>query len=307
MATRSAASVSELAQRLASGRFTITAELVPPVSSDPDEIIKRAVPLKGLATAVNVTDGAGAKVHLSSLAASRILVESGIEPILQMTCRDRNRLALQSDLLGAMAFGIRNLLMVTGDDPKAGDQPDAKPVFDLDSTRLLALAHRLATERRLASGALVRGPTELFLGAAALPMDPPAGWTAADLVAKAEAGAQFVQTQFCMDLGVVRHWTRRLEELGLTGRLKVLIGIAPLASARSARWMRERLYGTIIPDAVIDRLDRVADPNREGVKICVELLHELAAIPGIAGAHLMAPANPDAIPAAIAAFAATGK
>jgi methylenetetrahydrofolate reductase (NADPH) len=300
----SAEGITELSRRLASGRFTITAELVPPLSSDPVEVVRRAIPLKGLAAAVNVTDGAGARAHLSSLVAAHILIENGIEPILQMTCRDRNRLALQSDLLGALAFGIRNLLVVTGDDPKTGDQPDAKPVFDLDSTGLLTLAHRLATERRLASAAIVRGSTALFLGAAAVPFDPPVGWFAADLAAKADAGAKFLQTQFCMDMGVVRRWTRRLEELGLLGRLKVLVGVAPLASARSARWMRQRLYGTMIPEALIDRIDKAADPGREGVVICAELLHELAAIPGVAGAHLMAPANPDAIPEAIGAFLA---
>ncbi len=302
----SATGVSELARRLESGHFTITAELVPPVSSDPNEVARRVLPLKGLATAVNVTDGAGAKAHLSSLAAARILIENGIEPILQMTCRDRNRLALQSDLLGALAFGVRNLLVVTGDDPKAGDQPDAKPVFDLNSTGLLAMAHRLASERRLASGGLVSGPTELYLGAAALPVDPPADWFPRDLAAKADAGARFLQTQFCMDMRVVRRWTRRLDELGLTRRLKILIGLAPLASARSARWMRQRLYGTIIPDALIDRLDHAADPRREGINICTELLHELGTIPGVAGAHLMAPANPDAIPETLAAFPPAG-
>jgi methylenetetrahydrofolate reductase (NADPH) len=301
----SAEGESELERRLEGGRFTLTAELVPPVSSDAQDVIKRALPLKGLATAVNVTDGAGARAHLSALAAARILIENGIEPILQMTCRDRNRLALQGDLLGALVFGIHNLLVVTGDDPKVGDQPDAKPVFDLDSTRLLALAHRLASERRLGSGTPVKGPTALYLGAAAVPVDPPAGWSAGDLVAKADAGAKFLQTQFCMDMGVVRRWTGRLDELGVLGRLKVLVGIAPLASTRSARWMRQRLYGTIIPDPLIERLGQAADPRREGVNICVELLHELAAIPGVAGAHLMAPANPQAIPEAIAAFTAS--
>ena len=307
MAMASPQPVSELARRLESGLFAITAELVPPLSSDPEEVVKRAAPLKGLAVAVNVTDGAGARVRLSSLAAARILVENGIEPVLQMTCRDRNRLALQSDLLGALALGIRNLLVVTGDDPKAGDEPDAKPVFDLDSTGLLALAHRLSSEQRLASGATVSGPTGLYLGAAALPVDPPAGWFPTDLVKKADAGARFVQTQFCMDVGVVQRWTGRLAELGLTERLKVLVGVAPLPSARSARWMRERLFGTIIPDAVIARLDKAADARREGVAICAELLHELAAIPGVAGAHIMAPQNPRGIAETIAIFAASAR
>jgi len=295
---------SAFARRLAGGRFTITAELVPPVSSDPADVLARAMPLKGLATAVNVTDGAGARAHLSSLVAAQILSAHGIEPILQMTCRDRNRIALASDLLGALALGLRNVLIISGDHPKAGDQPAAKPVFDLDSKGLLELAQRISGERRLPSGTPVRGPTQLFLGAAALPIDPPADWSPADLVAKADSGARFVQTQFCMDMAVVRRWIGRLHALGLTRRLKILIGIAPLASARSARWMRARLFGTIIPDHLIERLDKADDPRREGVRICVELLHELQEIPGVAGAHVMAPQNPSAIPEAIAAFGA---
>src|SRR5579884_4017570 len=171
---------SAFARRLDSGRFAITAELVPPVSSDPADVLARAMPLKGLATAVNVTDGAGARAHLSSLVAAQILSAHGIEPILQMTCRDRNRIALASDLLGALALGLRNVLIISGDHPKAGDQPAAKPVFDLDSKGLLELAQRISGERRLPSGTPVRGPTQLFLGAAALPIDPPADWSPAD-------------------------------------------------------------------------------------------------------------------------------
>jgi len=293
---------SGLARRLASGRFAITAELVPPVSTDPADVAARVLPLKGLAAAVNVTDGAGARAHLSSLVAAKIALDNGVEPILQMTCRDRNRLALQSDLLGALALGLRNVLVIGGDDPRAGDQPDAKPVFDLNSAGLLAMASRLADERKLPSGTAVRGPTALLIGAAALPCDPPTGWNAADLLAKADAGARFVQTQFCMDLSIARRWIGSLADLGLTERLKVLVGLAPIPSARSARWMRERLFGTIIPDALVERLERAADPRREGIAICLELLHGLREIAGVAGAHLMAPQNPSAIPEVIAAF-----
>jgi methylenetetrahydrofolate reductase (NADPH) len=301
--TEKAEEMSQLEQRLDSGRFAITAELVPPLSTDPAELLARAAPLKGLATAVNVTDGAGAKAHLSSVVAAGLLAREGIEPILQMTCRDRNRLALEGDILGALALGVRNLLVISGDDPRAGDQPETKPVFDLDSRGLLALARRISEEARLPTGRAIRGPTRLFLGAAALPIDPPRDWPAADLVEKAERGARFVQTQFCMDIAIARRWVGRLRELGLTDRLKILIGLAPIPSARSARWMREKLYGTIIPDALVERLERAEDPRREGVRICVELLHELAAIPGVAGAHLMAPQNPAAIPEAIEMFA----
>jgi methylenetetrahydrofolate reductase (NADPH) len=290
---------SNLQARLRRGDFVVTAEITPPVSTDPGEFLSRAMPLKGLATAINVTDGAGAKVHLSSLAAAHYLVQSGIEPIFQMTCRDRNRLALQGDILGAVSLGIRNILALAGDDPKAGDQPEAKAVFDLDSRGLLAMAHRMRLERKLPSGTAIAGKFSLVLGAADIPVDPPAGWNPKGLIAKADAGADFVQTQFCMDMGVARRYAGRLLELGLAQRLPILIGVAPIPSARSARWMREKLSGTLIPDALIARLENAADPKREGTRICVEVLRELADLPGVAGAHVMAPMNFAEIPRAI--------
>jgi methylenetetrahydrofolate reductase (NADPH) len=267
------------------------------VSTDPAEFLSRALPLKGLATAVNVTDGAGAKVHLSSLAAAHYLVQNGIEPIFQMTCRDRNRLALQADILGAVSLGVRNMLMLAGDDPKAGDQPEAKPVFDLDSRGLLAMAHRMRSEQKLPSGTEIRGGINLVLGAADVPIDPPANWEPKGLRAKAAAGADFVQTQFCMDVGVVRRYAARLHDHGI--RLPILVGVAPIPSARSARWMREKLFGTLIPDAIVERLEKAADPKREGRRICVEVLQELADTPGVAGAHVMAPMNFAEIPGTI--------
>ncbi len=298
---------SALARALESGRFVVTAELAPPVATDPAAFIARAEPLKGVATAVNVTDGAGAKAHLSSIAAARFLIEAGIEPILQMTCRDRNRIALQSDLIGAVALGVRNVLVLTGDDPKLGDQPEAKPVFDYDSRALIETANRMRREHKLPPGGEIKGPFELLLGVADLPVDPPPGWNPKSLVAKADAGADFVQTQFCMDAAVVRRYAARLVELGLAPRLSVLVGVAPIPSARSARWMKERLFGTIIPDAIVERLEKAQDARREGVRICAELLQEFATIPGIAGAHVMAPQNPSSIPLAIAEAGVAGK
>jgi methylenetetrahydrofolate reductase (NADPH) len=295
------AEAGELRARLKRGRFVVTAEITPPVATEARAILARAKELKGLATAVNVTDGAGAKAHLSSLVAAHLLLESGVEPILQMTCRDRNRLALQGDLLGAMALGIRNVLMLSGDDPKLGDQPETKAVFDLDSRGLLAMAQRMRTERRQPPGTEIKGPVDLFLGAADLPIDPPPDWDAKGLQAKVDAGADFVQTQFCMDIAVVRRYAQRLLELGIAQRAGILIGVAPIPSARSARWMREKLFGTVIPDAIIARLEGAADAKREGRGICVELLQQLAETPGIAGAHVMAPQNPSAIPEVIAA------
>jgi len=298
---------SQLARALADGRFVLTAEVSPPVSTDPAAFVAAAQGLRGLATAVNVTDGASAKAHLSSLAAAHFLAREGIEPILQMTCRDRNRLALQGDLLGAVALGIRNVLILRGDDPSAGDQPDAKPVFDVGTTAVLAMAHRMRSEGRLPSGTAIAGSVPLFLGAAETPVDPPAGWRPDGLIAKAHAGADFIQTQFCMDAGVVRRYAARLAELGVARRVPILIGVAPIPSARSARWMREKLFGTLIPDAIVERLERATDPRREGRAICVEIIRELAAIPGIAGAHVMAPRDHAALAEVLGASGVAGK
>jgi len=298
---------SALAQAIKGNRFVMTAELAPPVATDPAAFIARALPLKGLATAVNVTDGAGAKAHLSSIAAAHFLLANGIEPILQMTCRDRNRIALQSDLIGAVALGVHNILVLTGDDPKQGDQPEAKPVFDLDSRVLLETADRMRREHRLPPGTEIKGAFDLLLGAADVPTDPPPGWTPKSLVGKIEAGADFIQTQFCMDAAVVRRYAARLVELGIAQKLAVLIGVAPIPSARSARWMKEKLFGTIIPDSVVTRLDGAADARAEGIKICVELMQEFTTIPGIAGAHVMAPQAPSTIPTVIGESGLVGK
>ncbi|MDQ5849225.1 MAG: methylenetetrahydrofolate reductase [Pseudomonadota bacterium] len=303
--TQERRAASEFQARLRSGDFVVTAEITPPVSTDPAEFLRRAMPLKGLATAVNVTDGAGAKVHLSSLATAHFLVQSGIEPIFQMTCRDRNRLALQSDLLGAAALGIRNILALAGDDPKGGDQPEAKPVYDLDSKGLLAMANRMRAEGVLPSGTKIDGPLRLVLGAADVPIDPKPGWEPKGLKAKIEAGADFVQTQFCMDILVVRRYMSRLREAGI--QIPILVGVAPIPSARSARWMREKLFGTIIPDEHVARLEKAADAKLEGRKICVEVLQQFAEIPGVAGAHVMAPMNFAEIPIVIAESKVAGK
>jgi methylenetetrahydrofolate reductase (NADPH) len=290
-----------LRQRLDAGRFVVTAEVAPPVTTDPAVLLERALPLRGLASAVNVTDGAGARAHLSSIVAAHILNSNGIEPIVQMTCRDRNRLALQSDLLGALALGLTNYLMLSGDDPSAGDQPEAKAVFDYNSSALLQVAQRMRAEHRLPTGTEISGPVDMLLGAADAPVDPPKDWNPKSLFAKADAGVSFIQTQFCMDLGVVRRYAARLADLGLAERLRILIGVCPIPSARSARWMREKLFGTIIADEIVERLERAADPRAEGRRICVDMLHELAQIPGIAGAHVMSPANPAAVPEVIEA------
>lgn len=290
---------SALAAALAEARFVVTAEVSPPVASEATATIEKALPLKGVATAVNVTDGAGAKAHLSSLATAVLLQRHGIEPVLQMTCRDRNRLALQGDLLGAVALGLRNVLLLNGDDPKSGDQPETKGVFDVDTRGLIGMAYLMREQRKLPSGTSIAGEVPLFIGAADMPIDPPAGWEPKGLAAKIAAGADFAQTQFCMDVGIARRYAERLLEAGIAQRFPILVGVAPIPSARSARWMREKLYGTQIPDAIVERLERAADPKAEGKRICIEVLQQLAAIPGIAGAHVMAPQFMSAVPEVI--------
>ncbi|HUO93332.1 MAG TPA: methylenetetrahydrofolate reductase [Rhizomicrobium sp.] len=288
-----------LRQKLDSRDFAITAEVTPPLSCDPKELLARAAPLKGLADAVNVTDGAGARAHLESTVAAHLLLQSGIEPILQLTGRDRNRIALQSQIIGAAALGIENILALTGDDPKAGDQPDAKPVFDLDSSGIVATAAAIRDRHQLPYGRAVGGSANFLIGVADAPIDPPPGWQPNSLRKKIDAGAQFAQTQFCMDADILRRYLARLSEHGIRDNFHLLVGIAPLASARSARWIVNTLKGSIIPDWIIERLDRASDPKAEGEAICVEVLKQMREIPGLAGAHIMAPLNDSAIPRVI--------
>lgn len=296
---RPARSQGALETALRSGAFVFTAEVTPPAAADATGFIARARPLSGFADAVNVTDGASARVHMSSLAAAAILGQNGIEAVLQFTCRDRNRIALQSELLGAAGLGICNMLMLKGDDVTAGDHPEAKPVFDWQSRDLIAAAARMRDKGELMSGRALGSAPKFFIGAADTPLDPPPGWKPDGLLAKAEAGADFVQTQFCFDGELVRRYAARLVDAGLAERLYFLIGVGPLASSRSARWIKTHLFGSIMPDAVIARLEGAEDQRAEGEKICAELCCEFAAIPGIAGAHLMAPRNEAAIPATI--------
>jgi methylenetetrahydrofolate reductase (NADH) len=292
--------VSQLETRLRAGHFVITAEIAPPLSFAAADLLHKALPLRGLVDAVNVTDGASAHAHLSAPIAAAILVREGIEPVLQLTCRDRNRIALEGELMGAAACGVCNLLCLTGDDPTAGDQPETKAVFDLDSAALMRIARALRDRGELPTGRKVAGKAHFFIGAADLPLDPPAGWRPDKLAAKIAAGAQFAQTQFCMDREIVRRYAARLAEYGETRDLFLIVGIAPLRSAKSARWMRKHLYGTIIPDKMIEQLERASDPATEGEHICIDLIEELASVPGVAGVHVMAPANEVALPRVIA-------
>jgi methylenetetrahydrofolate reductase (NADPH) len=283
--------MSTLRNKVRARQFVITAEIVPPLSASGAKLLAEAALLKGKVDAINVTDAAAGKTTMSSFAAAAILAANGHEPILQVTCRDRNRIALAGDLIGAAAQGVENLLILKGDDPKGGDQPDAKPVFDYESGQLLAMARDLRDKGELPSARKVDSPPQFFIGAADVPRRPDANWKAAPLLGKIAAGADFVQTQFCFDLDVARAYIERLREEGIIERLGVIIGVGPIRSAKSARWMNDNLFGVHVPPATIERLESAADQAAEGRQICAELIRGLREIPGVAGAHVMAPAQ----------------
>lgn len=281
----------KLKAAIASGEFFVTAEITPKLTTDADELLQQAEPLRGKVVAVNVTDGAGARVTMSSLAASAILRRSGIEPILQMTCRDRNRIAISADLIGAAALGIENVLVLTGDNPGAGDEPDAKGVFDFDASAIMTLARRMREQGTIGSGRELSHRPAFAIGGVDAPFDPPADWRPDKLSARADAGMQFVQTQFCYDPAVTARYVARLQQYGLLERVALIIGIGPLASLRSAQWMHDNLFGVSIPDAIIQRLRDADDEAAEGHRICVELINTYRQMVGVSGVHIMAPAQ----------------
>ncbi len=289
-----AIAASGLQALLARGVFVLTGGTTPPVSAAPEDMRARVAPLSGLADAVNVTDGAGAKTHMSSLAAAALMRDYGLEPVLQFTMRDRNRLALQADVLGAAALGIGNILCLSGDSVEAGDQPDAKPVHDIDSRGLLRTARAMRDDGLLPSGRAVSTPPRLFLGAADAPTEPGPDWSPAGLHAKIDAGAQFFQTQYCFEPDMVRRYMARLGDEGILEKAYFIIGIGPIKSVKSARWMNDNLWGVHIPDATIARLDGASDQAEEGIAICAELIDALQQIPGVAGAHIMGPRSEEA-------------
>ena len=280
---------SKLQSRIADGKFTITAEIVPPLSASDHKLLAEAADLGSNVHAINVTDAAAGRTTMSSFAAAAILAGNGFEPILQVTCRDRNRIALAGELLGAAAQGVSNVLVLHGDDPKGGDQPDAKAVFDLNSRELMAVIRGMRDDGELPSGRTIDPAPDLFIGGADVPRVPDADWQAGPLLSKVEAGAGFVQTQFCFDVEVGKQYMQRLVDEGITENLGVILGVGPIRSAKSARWMNENLFGVTVPEAVIGRLEQAEDGKLEGKRFCAELIQELREIEGVAGVHIMAP------------------
>lgn len=275
-----------LREKIESKEFVVCGEIGPPQSCDGDVILKKAQHFIGYVDAVNITDNQTAIVRLSSIASAKLLLDEGVEPIMQMTCRDRNRLAIQSDLLGAAALGIRNVLCLTGDYQTFGDHPDAKGVFDLDSVQLIALVAQMNSGFLLSGSGIAKAP-EFFIGAAANPFAVPFEMRLIRLHKKIAAGARFIQTQPVFDLGVFIRWMERVVEMGLDEKAAILAGVMPVKSVKTLHWMKKRVPGMMIHDDYIDRMNNARDPEDEGVRIAVETMRALKDVRGVRGIHLM--------------------
>lgn len=281
-------SVSDLQALLDKGEFVVTAEFSPPDSADPADVYEGLEPFYGCVDALNVTDGSGANCHMSSLGTAVLLQQANCEAVMQIACRDRNRIAIQADILGAAALGIRNVLCLTGDHVNNGDHPGAKPVFDLDAVTLLQTAKCLRDHGTFLSGRVIKGRPSLFLGAAANPFVPPYDFRPQRLANKVTAGAQFVQTQYCFDVELLERYMKEVRAIGLHECCHIIVGVGPITSARTACWMRANVPGVWIPDDVIKSLEGAKDAREEGVRQCVDLIRRIREIDGIAGIHMMA-------------------
>ena len=273
---------------LRQGVFAVTAEIAPPDSADPSEVLERAAHFDECVDAINATDGSGANCHMSSVSMCSLLTRRGYSMVMQISARDRNRIAIQGDVLGAAAMGVSNILCLTGDGVDVGDHPGAKPVFDLDSITMLKMLRSMRDDCQFLSGRSLTSPPRIFLGAAANPFAPPRDYRPLRLVKKVEAGAQFIQTQYCFDIGVFEEYMKAVRDLGLHEKVFILPGVGPLASARSAEWIRTNVPGVHIPDSIIERLRGAREQGAEGVAICVEMIQQLREIEGVSGAHIMA-------------------
>lgn len=282
---------SHLERVLREGHFAVTAELSSPDSADPERVFKLADELRGNVDAINATDASSANVHISSLAVCALVKQLGLEGVLQVSCRDRNRIAFQGNALGASALGIHNILCLTGDGVQAGDQPETKPVFDLDGLQLLNTLRVNRDHGIFLSGRKITPPPNYFLGAAANPFAPPFEWRPARLAKKIQAGAQFIQTQYVFDLSIFRDYMKRVVDMGLHEQAYILAGVGPIRSDRVARYMADNVPGVIIPEEIIRRLAGKEGKDakaQEGVEIAVEIVDAVREIQGVSGIHLMA-------------------
>ena len=278
---------SKLRKLLKENQFVFTAETSPPDSGNKDVVLEEVECLNDLADAINVTDGAGAKSHMSALATAAILAQNNIEPILQFTTRDRNRIAIQGDLLGGWALDIPNILCLYGDEVKGGDQPDTKEVRDLDTIGILKTAHDIKTKKMYPSGRKISDAPEFFIGGADTPFKINNDFNGSNLMKKIEAGVEFFQTQYAFDENILKNYMLKLNELHITDKAYFIIGLGVIKSAKSARWMNKNLFGINIPEEIINRIEQSNDESLEGRKICIELVEKYKSIEGISGVHLM--------------------
>ncbi len=281
---------SNLEKVLTAGHFAFTGELGPPRGAHAEEVHKKAQYLKGRVDSVNITDNQTAVVRMASWAACLILIQEGMEPNYQMVCRDRNRLAMQADILGAYALGIRNLLCLSGDHCQFGDHPNAKGVFDIDSMQLISMVKKMRDEGKFQSGAELDGAPKMFIGAAENPFADPFEWRVHRLAKKIEAGVDFIQTQCIYNMPKFREFIQQANDMGLTQKASILAGITPMKGLGMARYMKSKVPGMDVPDDVIKRLQGVAKDKQaeEGIKIALEQIAELKEMKGVAGVHLMA-------------------
>lgn len=270
------------------GEFAVTTELNPPDSADPEDVYNRARVFDGWVDAINAVDASGANCHMSSVGICALLTRMGYAPVMQIACRDKNRIAIQGDVLGGAAMGVANILCLTGDGVQAGDQPGAKPVFDLDSMSLLETVRIMRDSGKFLSGRKLTTPPQLFLGAAVNPFAPPYDFRPLHLAKKVAAGAQFVQSQYCFDVPMFRTFMQRVRDLGLHEKVFILVGVGPLASAKTAKWIRSNVPGIHIPDAIIKRLEGAQDQKAEGKRLCIDIINEVKEMQGVSGVHVMA-------------------
>ena len=274
-------------KKLKSKEFVFTAETSPPDSTVRSDITDRILCLKNLADAINVTDGASAKSHLSSLVVSSIIKDIEIEPILQLTTRDRNRIAIQSDLLGAWTLNIQNILCIYGDQVETGDQPETKEVRDLDTLGVINTANYFKQEKKFPSGRSIKSAPEFFIGGADTPFEIDDKFDCANLIKKIEQGVNFFQTQYAFDAQILKKYMDRLKKFNITKKAYYLVGLGVIKSAKSAKWMNKNLFGINIPDSIIQRLENSTNERKEGIKICIELIEKYQEIEGVHGIHLM--------------------
>ncbi len=287
---------TNLEKVLESGGFAVTAEVGPPKGSKAQVVQRKGEALRSYCDAFNVTDNQTAIVRMSSIAGCLLLKQLGVEPVMQMVCRDRNRIALQSDVLGAVALGINNILCLTGDHQKLGNHPAAKSVFDLDSIQLIDTLRQMRDEKKFINGEDVTSEVPLFIGAAENPFADPFEFRVVRLAKKVKAGADFIQTQGIFDIETFARWMKKIVERGLDQQTHILAGVIPLRSARMARYMNSSVPGIELPEKLISRMEKASDAQEEGVQICLEIMEQVSKIPGVHGLHIMAVGWEDIVP-----------